>query len=60
MFALIFGVFYQGSADTINIPYTPHIEDVSIEYKDRFGGSLVDSVNYVSVSIMTTIKVILS
>jgi len=58
--ALLFWVFYSASAGTINIPYTPHIEDVSIEYKNRFGGSIVDSVNYVSISLMTTIKVILS
>ena len=57
--SLIFA-FQTSFADIINIPFTPDIEDVSIEYKWWFGGSLVDSVNSLGFSILNTIKVILA
>lgn len=50
----------NGFAEIINIPYSPDIEDVSVEYRGWFGGSIVDSVNTVGISILNTLKIILS
>ncbi|MDC0506034.1 hypothetical protein OAN96_00390 [Candidatus Gracilibacteria bacterium] len=47
-------------AEIINIPYSPDIEDVSVEYKGGFGGSIVESINSVGFSILNTLKIILS
>jgi len=46
-------------AGVINIPSAPDIVDVSVEYKAKFGGSVVDSVNTLGFSILNSLKVIL-
>ena len=53
-------IFDASFADIINIPYSPDIRDVSIEYRWGFGGSLVDSANSLGFSLLNTLKVVLS
>gem|GEM_PF-6621516 len=62
LFALLsYAILSSGvAAQIIEIPFAGDIEDVSIEYKDRFGGSVVGSAHSIGFSILNSVKVILS
>ncbi len=58
---LWYTLLYNGVwAEIIDIPFAGDIEDVSIDYRGNFDGSVVNSVNSIGFSILNTVKVILS
>lgn len=62
LFAVISFLILQSpaAAEIIQIPIAQEIENVSIEYKDRFDWSVVGSAQSIGFSILNTVKVIVS
>jgi len=62
LFALLWSValFNGVFAEIIDIPFAKDIENVSVEYKNQFGWSVVGSAQSIGFSILNSVKVILS